>query len=343
MVYEFKFTEQNVERGSEFETKTLLYLLGIDPESSEINFIFIDCFNDVTGSDEHCEALWDFQSKGVKNLTPRQIGKSLITLFENYNCELKFRKYALFIPIPNQRYILNSSLNEFGIKNFDKYRKEIREGVKAEYIRRNESINFGSDEDKRIDSFLDIVKFVVDCIKKQDYVKNLISFKDKDLKPSEFYIAIFDEIRAVQSSKKAISIHKCTINCISDALSFKKHLHTHDITTLLINRLIGVDLFNRKSIPIEFKSEVDGLEKNEIRDLIQDCNIRISRAVFDKNSKNDFWNFLEKSITQHIAYPELSSREIYNIVCSNGQKKYRHLSELSGIYLISVIMEGLEQ
>jgi hypothetical protein len=52
---------------------------------------------------------------------------------------------------------------------------------------------------------------------------------------------------------------------------------------------------------------------------------------------------LEKSISTIVTNSELSSREVYAIVGSDGQIKYGHLSELSGIYLISLIKEGLDK
>jgi hypothetical protein len=342
MSYIFKYTEQNNERASEFETKTLLYLLGIDKDRSEISIAFIDCFNDVTGTDENCIALWDLQSKGVSNLTPRKIGTSLVTLYSNYSSEFNFRKYALFIPQPELTYINDSSFLEFGINKFGKYKAKIREGLVDEYIRRFKITNLSVEERSRLDSFLEDVVFIIDKGDKSDYVKNLVSFKDKDLKPKEFYVEIFNEIRSAQASKKAVSIHGRTINNIPEALEFKKHIRSSEITTLVINRLVGVELFNRIAIPPDFLTEVRELDKNEVKDLIQECNAKISRAIFDKNNKDDFWIFFENVILNLIKNARLSSREVYDIVSQSGVKRFGHLTGLSGVFLISLIKEGLE-
>lgn len=54
------------EKATEFETKSLLYLLSMMEDSREINTFIIDCFNDVTDATEICDKLWDVQTKGIK-------------------------------------------------------------------------------------------------------------------------------------------------------------------------------------------------------------------------------------------------------------------------------------
>ncbi|HUX91984.1 MAG TPA: hypothetical protein VMV48_14955 [Gallionellaceae bacterium] len=341
--YEFKYTERNLERASDFETKTLLFLLGIDQIKSQVCFLFIDCFNDISGSDKNCSVLWDYQSKGVSNMTPFQIGESLLTLFENYSSELNFGKYALFMPKTKSTYVENESILEFGISNFGKYSTKIRQGLEAEIQRRNKTVTFTNEEMQRISSFLEIVIFVVDRGEKQDYIKNLVSFKDKDLKPKEFYSEIFNEIRKEQFNKKLDSIHGSHIHSISEALKFNKHLQSKEISILVVNRLIGVDLFKRLAIPLGFLSEVSGLNSNDTKDLILECSAKISKAVFDKNNKTAFWKFLEKAMIETNNNSSLTSHEIYNNISDEGKIKYGHLFGQAGIYLISLLQEGLAQ
>lgn len=255
MTYEFKYTERNLERASDFETKTLLFLLGFDQIKSKVCFLFIDCFNDISGSDKNCSVLWDYQSKGVSNMTPHIIGESLFTLFENYSSKLNFAKFVLFMPKPKSSYVEDDSLLEFGLNNFGKSAAKVRQGLEAELHRRNNTVTHSIEELKQISSFLEAVIFIVDRGEKQDYIKQLVSFKDKDLKPKEFYSEIFNEIRGVQFNKKLNSIHGHHIQSISDALAFNKHLQSKDIGILVVNRLIGVDLFKRIAIPLGFLSE----------------------------------------------------------------------------------------
>ena len=343
MAYEFKYTEQNLERASDFETKTLLFLLGFDQIKSKVHFLFIDCFNDVSGSDKNCSVLWDYQSKGVSNMSPRKIGESLFTLFDNYSSQLNFGKFALFMPKPKPTYVKDESLLEFGISNFGKHAEKIRQGLEVEILRRNNADTLTTEEQKRIGGFLEAVIFIADRGEKQDYIKNLVSFKDKDLKSKEFYSAIFNEIRGEQSNKKLNSIHGRHIQSISDALAFNKHLQTKDISILVVNRLMGVDLFKRTAIPLGFLSEVATLNSNDAKDLIIECQAKISRALFDKNNKIIFWKFLEKAMIEANNNTSQTPQEIYSNITNEGQTKYSHLSGQAGVYLISLLKEGLEQ
>lgn len=51
-MYKFLYTERNNEKATEFETKSLLYLLSMREDSNEIDTFLIDCFNDVTGTNK---------------------------------------------------------------------------------------------------------------------------------------------------------------------------------------------------------------------------------------------------------------------------------------------------
>lgn len=53
----------------------MLYLLGMRSDSSEIDLITVDCFNDVTGISENFEKLWDVQSKNHGSLPPQKLEK----------------------------------------------------------------------------------------------------------------------------------------------------------------------------------------------------------------------------------------------------------------------------
>lgn len=117
-MYKFLYTERNNEKATEFETKSLLYLLSMREDSNEIDTFLIDCFNDVTGTNKNFNKLWDIQSKGVKSLNSKKIGKALITLFENYKSNINFDFYILFFPQINSIYFINDNQTVFGIENF---------------------------------------------------------------------------------------------------------------------------------------------------------------------------------------------------------------------------------
>ena len=58
-MYKFKTSEQNNDKATEFETKSLLYLLTKIKGHSGISLFIIDCFNDVTGVAEDYSDSWD--------------------------------------------------------------------------------------------------------------------------------------------------------------------------------------------------------------------------------------------------------------------------------------------
>ena len=95
-MYKFKTSEQNNDKATEFETKSLLYLLTKIKGHSGISLFIIDCFNDVTGVSENYSDSWDIQSKNVASLTPRTVGKALYTLFANYVRHSFWTFYSIF-------------------------------------------------------------------------------------------------------------------------------------------------------------------------------------------------------------------------------------------------------
>ncbi len=63
MNYTFKNTEINNKKASDFETKSLLYLIG---NKKEIEYVTFDCFNDVSGVNKQHDKSGIFNPK-MKN------------------------------------------------------------------------------------------------------------------------------------------------------------------------------------------------------------------------------------------------------------------------------------
>lgn len=114
-MYIFSNTERTNKKASEYETKSLLYLIGQRRDKKEISIAAIDCFNDVTGMSEAGEKLWDIQSKGVANLTPRKLGKYLITLFDNYDSDFVFFEYIFFMPKIDDKYLIDGVQSVYSV------------------------------------------------------------------------------------------------------------------------------------------------------------------------------------------------------------------------------------
>ena len=117
-MYKFCTTERNNAKANECETKAMLYLLSYRKDSDEIDAFLVDCFNDVTGSNNDVTKLWDVQSKNVKSLYPATIGIALITLFQNYVSNIDFAHYILFMPKLKKMYLQDETLPTYTINNF---------------------------------------------------------------------------------------------------------------------------------------------------------------------------------------------------------------------------------
>jgi len=339
-LYTFINTERNNEKASDYETKSLLYLLCMRKDSKDINLLIIDCFNDITGgNNDELNKLWDVQSKGVKDLRPRTIGEALVTLYKNYLSKISFEHYVLLMPKLTERWLVKEDLQTFNIQNMKhKYITKVKEGLCEEHLRRtsDKTINF-----VKLNAFLSEVVFVIALENKEDYTKNIVEFKDKDIKSKKFYVELFDEIRGRQSTLKNNCIEGIEIKSVEEVLELKRTIKREELEILTINRLVGVDVFNKRSIPIEFSDELEGLDKEDKKDIIQQCNEDLSLTLFNKNSKMQFWRLMECIVELVKENTKLSSRNIYDIIPPSIKRGVSTLDEISCIYFISVIQEGL--
>lgn len=117
MSYTVKSSEKLRKSGAEAETKALLYLMNFRDDGNEIHYFVVDFFNDLTGMDRMASRLWDVQSKGGHNASPKAIGKELVTLFRNYMSDFAFEHYILFIGSVTGTLRIDHSLTVFDISN----------------------------------------------------------------------------------------------------------------------------------------------------------------------------------------------------------------------------------
>lgn len=342
-MYEFNTTEQNLGKANDFETKAMLYLMSFRADSKNITIFFIDCFNDTTGADDDILSLWDVQAKNVSSLRPKTIGECLITLFQNYISEIDFFEYILFIPKLKEVYLKNEELLEFKVDNFkENYKENIIIGLETEYIRRNKDrVLKDSDLRIKIEEFIEIVMFVVGKKEKAIYINNIINFKSHN-KGEHFYNLIFDEIRNKQAELKNINIHKFTVEKASEVIKFNKYITRKQLEMLIINRIIGIELFTSSRIPNDFYDELVNMNKVERKEIIQECNANISKLFFDKNSqkKELFWSLLEEILICVEVYPDI--RDVLGKVKCNNIPKFID-DEFTLLYLISMVKEGFEE
>ncbi|MDO3413404.1 hypothetical protein QWJ34_26885 [Saccharibacillus sp. CPCC 101409] len=340
-MYSFDTTEKNNATANDYETKSMLYLMGMRDDSPTIDMFIIDCFNDVTGACENVDELWDVQSKGVKSLNPKKIGIALATLFLNYKSSVPFNFYIFFMPKLKEGYLIDESLKVFEYSNILISKKnKVVQGLEEEYIRRKN--NSYSNLNNDINKFLDEVLFVIAEDENIQYVKNLVEFKRKDQWSDEFYLSLFNEIRDMQSSIKNICIDGESIKDKKEILRFNKILRRKNLESLIINRLVSMDVFNNKTIPINFFSEIKNLEdEEEVQDIILDCQIQISETLFNKNLKLEFWQYFEYVIEAVKTNPSKTPRQIHEEIPIQITEKIFTLNEIASIYFISMIKGGL--
>jgi len=337
-LYTFKNTEINNKKASDFETKSMLYLLGMRSDSDEIEIIAVDCFNDVTGSNDDFSKLWDVQSKNHSSLPPSKIGESLSTLYDNYISSITFCDYILFIPKLNREYLIDGSLSVYYYENIKEKQKKGIERKLKEKINGNKSGN----TPPLFRDFLSQVTFVEDNKRISTYIKRISKFKNKKSVPEEMYERIFKEIRNAQSSLKNSYIEHKVIKHPAEVLEFNRHITKSEINTLLINRLVGIDIFAFPGVPVSFVSFIAGKDEEEVKDLLQECNENLSRAFFDKNGCREFWKLSEMIIEFVKGNLDGSVTVIYSQIESSIKIRTPYLTQETVQYMISLVKTGLE-
>ncbi|WP_261290757.1 hypothetical protein, partial [Streptococcus suis] len=244
----------------------------------------------------------------------------------------------LFIPKLKENYLMDISLTEFKIDNFKDIAK-IQEGLEEEYKRRKKLGALNLKQLSQLNTFLEQIHFVTGDSSKAIYIKNIIQFKS-NIRDDNFFESVFNEVRSKQTELKNINIHNISINSIEEVLKLNKHLTKRQLETLVVNRIIGVELFKQR-IPNDFFDVINDKSSSDRKDIIQDCNANLSRLLFDKNSnKKKFWSLLEQIL---ILVEEKD--DIYQIL--NRIKQYQIPKIINDdytlLYLISMVKEGMEE
>lgn len=338
MNYTFKNTEINNKKASDFETKSLLYLIGKRKDSKDVEYIAFDCFNDVSGINKMSNKIWDIQSKNEKSLNPKKIGKYFFTLFDNYISSFDFKEFIFFCPVLNENYKIDENKNIYGVENIAaKTLVRIKNGLNEEIIRVKGVANNYSKEQ---DDFLEKVIIVEDTELDNEYIKSVTKFKKTEIKTDAFYQSVFQDLRDIQSAKKNSYIENSVISKIQDVLRFNRHLFTKDIEVLVVSRIIGCEIFDYKSIPLYFSSLIDGLDLEDKKDIIQECNSNLSRAFFNKNSNRVFWEVCEMIIEYMELNNTLDVKEVFETLFKGYVFKISYLTPITIKYLIAITIEG---
>lgn len=343
MTYIVKSSEKTRKSGAETETKALLYLMNLRNDSEEIYYFIVDFFNDLTGMNTYSDKLWDLQSKGAKGSSPKAIGKELVTLFKNFLSDLEFADYILFVGGVSSTLRIDDTINSFGMENVkDDAKKKLVEGLKEEAVAK-EYINNDEITDENISLFLEKVRFVVDDKKPSEYVKTIIK-EHPGLIPEEKVLdAIFNEIRDKQASKKNIQVVEgVVIETQDEALRYFRHLTATDVRLLALQRIINRNPIEQ-GIPLSFMPILKTCPPEQEKDFIQECQVSLSKALFNKNSAETFWALLENVYNIIINNPQYNINEIFNHVDRDIMKQAKDFDVLSLKYFIAQVKDGIQK
>ena len=342
-MYRIKTSERNNDKATEYETKSLLYLLTKIKGHRSIDLFIIDCFNDVTGVAEGYKDSWDIQSKNIASLTPRKVGIALYTLFANHVSDLSFGHYILFLPPLKDSYVNDVTAEVFQIDNFVTGKtKDVKSGLESEIERRNDADVNTSANLAKIDAFLSEVIFITDRYNKSEYIKSIIKFKNLSSLKDEFLIRIFEEIRAKQAVKKISNVDGAEVSSIQEAAALGKNITRKEIELLVVNRVIGNDLFSKNGVPLYFIREVSTMDEEDVADLIQECQSQIGKTLFNKNNKKAFWYLLEEIISVIEIDKKQGIRSILSQISAKAKAGVFTMDENALLYLIALVKEGLE-
>lgn len=346
MPYTVKSSEKLRKSGAENETKALLYLMSSREDSKDIYYFVVDFFNDLTGMDSFATSLWDVQSKGAHNVSPKAVGKDLVTLFKNFVSGFNFKAYILFIGSVSASFRKDSSQAVFGIDNVsDVAIKSIKEGLLQEG-KAKEYIDDASLTDVNVSAFIKNVLFVIDGNKRpSEYVKAIIAHHPKIIPEDEILEAIFNEIRDKQSSKKNIStVEGVVINTPDEAINFCRHLTSTEIRLMILQRIITRNPLG-KGIVGPFIPIYNLWPPESRQEKLEECQSALCRALFNKNATDGFWSLFEEIKQLIVDHPNENVQQLFTHLQLKGDylTQCPDLDVISVKYLIAIVKDGIQE
>ncbi|EGP7266076.1 hypothetical protein I0L32_002900, partial [Listeria monocytogenes] len=271
MAYTISSSEKLRKSAADAETKALLYLMNFHEDHDEIHYFIVDFFNDLTGMDRMSDKLWDIQSKGAKNSSPKALGKELVTLFKNFVSEFEFNSFILFAGGVSNTVRIDSTKTVFKIDNIEPNSLEkLKEGL-LEECHSKTYINKHDITTQKINDFLDKVLFVIDDKEPSEYVKSIIKQHIALIPSNDELTTIFNEIRKIQSDKKNTSpVEGISITSTDQSLNYLRHLTAGQIKTLVIGRIINRNPFDR-GCPLHFVDIYNSFPVETRQEALAEC------------------------------------------------------------------------
>ncbi len=320
-------------------------MLGYHSKRNGIRYVFVDCFNDISCSDDGVNEIYDIQAKGYKTISTSQIGRFFYTLFKNFLSGLPFAEYILFLETIDDKYLLQIFQGQKRLQYSaftSNAQKSIKKYLENEWIRRDKKKSLSPNDLASMNNFLNVVQIVVCDFSKIDAIKKLIPLKNTPIKSDDFYEAIFDEIKKKENELKLIPLEGKVLNNATDILQFNKFIEKKDIDLMLINSFVGTSLFEDMGVPIGFVPELNGVANIEDqKDLLQKCRVELAKMFFDKNQAKNIWKLLLKIVDLVNQNANDMPSQIYTRIPSNVLNSVSGLSDKSVKFFIAKVQEGV--
>ncbi|PDC24553.1 hypothetical protein [Listeria monocytogenes] len=342
MAYTISSSEKLRKSAADAETKALLYLMNFHEDHDEIHYFIVDFFNDLTGMDRMSDKLWDIQSKGAKNSSPKALGKELVTLFKNFVSEFEFNSFILFAGGVSNTVRIDSTKTVFKIDNIEPNSLEkLKEGL-LEECHSKTYINKHDITTQKINDFLDKVLFVIDDKEPSEYIKSIIKQHIALIPSNDELTTIFNEIRKIQSDKKNTSpVEGISITSTDQSLNYLRHLTAGQIKTLVIGRIINRNPFDR-GCPLHFVDIYNSFPVETRQEALAECKMAFARALFNKNATEEFWVLFNETYNKIIEYPDKNTEDIFGLLSRHTKHSCPDFDVLSLKYFIATIKEGLQ-
>lgn len=343
-MYKITSTEERNEKATEYETKSMLYMMNYYDKANEIKWFAIDFFNDVTGINIYQDSCYDIQSKGVKDIAPMLLGRFLVTLFKNYLSDFNFVDYILFVESVSKTIKKEVDSNIF---IFNDLSEGIKDSIKEGLIDEANKKSYIEDKTKIIDTnvedFLSKVSFVIDDKSKEQYIKDAAELSDSVIVDDLYLKKIFKEIRDKQSSKKNNNLEGELLNSIGCFYKYDKYISKEEIQDLIVCRICFNSTFkNLKTVPQSFIRVINGIDETIIEERIEECQNAIFRLLSNKNNKKAYWELFSEISAIIKKNPLYDINAIYAEVDKNKITAVHHLDAVSCKYFISLIKESLK-
>lgn len=309
--------------------------------SEQIHYFVVDFFNDLTGIDRYSDKLWDAQSKGAKNNSPKAMGKELVTLYKNYMSAFEFNDFILFLGGVSTSVRINAEKNVFDLQNLKKDAiKKVKDGLIEECIGKSYIKPEDIDEDN-INRFLEKVTFVVDDKPKSEYVKGIIKVNPLIIPEDYVLEQIFNIIRDTQSSKKNNEkVEGITLSSPEEFIYYNRHLKASEIKMMVLNTLVNRNLMD-KGVPRSFIKVYSKIPEHLQKSTLEDCQNDIARMLFNKNNSESFWTLFTDIYKILSIAPSITVDEVYKQIDRKILENIYSLEVLSLKYFISIIKDGM--